>query len=149
MVKTCVFFFSSISVVIHVVDEIKAVRVCVCRPIVSSFLFFYCFQVACTAGALLGGASDKDVKNMEVFSESIGLAFQGKRRGRAGKEIVTSDGPIFFRLRSVFSGYSKKTFDYTMKQVEVVAFRRGKQTPTKDLSLITPACLSSHTGVDK
>ncbi|CAM9367482.1 unnamed protein product [Ectocarpus sp. 8 AP-2014] len=32
--------------------------------------------VACTAGALLGGASDKDVKNMEVFSESIGLAFQ-------------------------------------------------------------------------
>ncbi|CAN0287735.1 unnamed protein product [Pylaiella littoralis] len=33
-------------------------------------------KVACTAGALLGGASDKDVKNMEVFSESIGLAFQ-------------------------------------------------------------------------
>lgn len=33
-------------------------------------------KVACTAGAILGGASEKDVKNMEVFSESIGLAFQ-------------------------------------------------------------------------
>eukprot|EP00752_Nemacystus_decipiens_P016755 g14993.t1 len=33
-------------------------------------------KVACTAGAILGGASAKDVKNMEVFSESIGLAFQ-------------------------------------------------------------------------
>ncbi|CAM9618272.1 unnamed protein product [Sphacelaria rigidula] len=33
-------------------------------------------KVACTCGAILGGASDKDVKNMEIFSESIGLAFQ-------------------------------------------------------------------------
>lgn len=33
-------------------------------------------KVACTAGALLGGASEKDVKNMELFSESVGLAFQ-------------------------------------------------------------------------
>lgn len=35
-------------------------------------------KVACTAGALLGGASEKDVKNMELFSESVGLAFQGR-----------------------------------------------------------------------
>lgn len=34
-------------------------------------------QVACTAGAILGGASSEDLRNMEVFSESIGLAFQG------------------------------------------------------------------------
>ncbi|CAM9921395.1 unnamed protein product [Chrysoparadoxa australica] len=33
-------------------------------------------KVACTAGAVLGGASPADVENMERFSESIGLAFQ-------------------------------------------------------------------------
>lgn len=33
--------------------------------------------MACTSGAILGGASEKDVKNMELFSESVGLAFQG------------------------------------------------------------------------
>ncbi|CAM9305756.1 unnamed protein product [Phaeothamnion confervicola] len=33
-------------------------------------------KVACTAGALLGGASADDVKRMEAFSDSIGLAFQ-------------------------------------------------------------------------
>lgn len=35
-------------------------------------------KVACTSGAILGGATEADVKNMELFSESIGLAFQGK-----------------------------------------------------------------------
>jgi geranylgeranyl diphosphate synthase, type II len=33
-------------------------------------------QVACTAGAILGGASPNDVANMEQFSDAIGLAFQ-------------------------------------------------------------------------
>ena len=32
--------------------------------------------MACTAGAILGGASATDVAAMEQFSDSIGLAFQ-------------------------------------------------------------------------
>jgi Polyprenyl synthetase len=42
----------------------------------NTIMLWHTPQVACTAGAILGGASPNDVANMEQFSDAIGLAFQ-------------------------------------------------------------------------